>query len=116
MKTVRLTDIYSIRQLRDKTERLHQYLSPDCLRKKFVVQAMRPRALKQLLANPLDTVLDAYNEYATEEQEALIARKMEHFDTGRIIVVAGDYLVDGNHHVIAAIRLAQPVQYIDLRA
>ncbi len=57
---VRLSEIYSRDQMKDASERLHSYLTSERLNTEFEVGTMGMRALKALMANPLDTVYEAY--------------------------------------------------------
>jgi hypothetical protein len=81
----------------------------------FPVHVMEPDQLTQLqTAFGEDTVIDAYNEHAAASQKRIVKDKMKNFDPNRIVVIANKTLIDGNHHVVAAILLGKPVKYINL--
>ena len=45
---------------------------------------------------------------------ATVKEKMRDFEEDRIIVLEGDRVLDGNHHLVAALQLGRPVLCIDL--
>ena len=61
------------------------------------------------------TVFESFTKNANENQKEIVKDKMKHFDLNRIIVTTSNSVVDGNHHVIAAIKLGKSIKYIDLQ-
>jgi hypothetical protein len=51
---------------------------------------------------------------ATKQQRQLVAAKAAKFQSDRIVVLDGNQIIDGNHHIVAAIKAGQPIKYIDL--
>ena len=60
------------------------------------------------------TLWDAYERDASKKQKAIVARKAKSYDTNRVVVLDGTEIIDGNHHVIAAILTGNPILYVDL--
>jgi hypothetical protein len=52
--------------------------------------------------------------HGTREQKELVLQKMKRFDPKRVVVIAGTTLLDGYHHVMAAIKMKQSVRYINI--
>lgn len=48
------------------------------------------------------------------KSRAIVKEKMRDFEEGRIIVIEGDKVLDGNHHLVAALQLGRPVLVIDM--
>jgi hypothetical protein len=113
-QTVKLTDLYSLDELNDETELLYHSISPEDFNRGYRVKTMRPRTLMRLGAQHEESVYEAFNDCATPAQHRLVRRKMAKFDEKRIVVVTRRLLLDGYHHVVAAINLNKPVKYIDL--
>lgn len=89
----------------------------DCLDDAFTVRQMPPEEARNLLGprGGLDTVLDLFDRLGKKNpSRALVKEKMRDFEDDRIIVVAGDCVMDGNHHLVAALHLGRPVFVIDL--
>lgn len=113
--TIRLDDIYDWHELNDESESLYHYIDREDLKKDFVVQQMSPEQAKHLETIKNDmTVFDSYIQFASKSQKRLVNFKIKHYDTNRIIVIAGDSVVDGNHQVIASILANKPLKYINL--
>lgn len=112
--TVRLSDLYSNSELRDESERIGQIgLGWDDCDTPLPVKEMSAEEAKRVLAAPGETVFDVYR-HATKDQKRLVAGKVKSFENDRIIVLEGEYLIDGFHHLIAAIKANMPIRYIDL--
>lgn len=52
--------------------------------------------------------------YANAEQREVVSNKVSNFDENRIVVLDGNEIVDGNHHVLAAVRTERPIKYLNL--
>lgn len=121
LNNVTLSDLYD-GEIPDENEGLGRYLSElgtndqneVFYHQKFQIKTLSPEQTKQLKVNGDQTVLGIYMDYAESWQKQLVKRKMKKFDDSRVIVLRGGYVLDGNHHTIAAIQLNQPVHYIDL--
>lgn len=116
VQTVTLLDLYDERELTDPREMLHNYAGPfSDWQKPMTVRTMTPEQAKTFRKAESDmTVVDAFKKHATKAQKALVREKAKNFDHGRIIVVADDMVVDGNHHLVAAIMAKQPIRYVDV--
>lgn len=111
---VRLIDLYTPSELRDESERLAHSVSVmewDIWLPVRTMSAEEARGIKTRAGN---SVLSAYEKEATKQQKKIVAEKIKDFDDSRIIVLELDEIIDGNHHLIAAIKLDKPVRYIDL--
>lgn len=115
-KNVSLHDIYDDNELNDETEALYHWATDDVLAKdNFVVKMATPEQLKKLKTHTSDmTVFEAFRQFATEEQKQYVNRLVQNFDNDKIIVLANDTVLDGNHQLIAAIIANQPQKYIDI--
>lgn len=111
---VRLLDLYDQEELENPLEALHEFVTPDLLDKDFRVLEMQPAELKRLETfKDSTTILEMYR-HATREQKELVLQKMKRFDSKRVVIIAGTTLLDGYHHVMAAIKLNRSVLYINL--
>jgi hypothetical protein len=113
--TVTLHDLYDDHELYDESEQLYHWLNDDDLERSFQVQQMSAEQAKSLKTARNDTtVFNAFKDHATKEQKQLVKQKATNYDFNRIVVIAGDTVVDGNHQVIASIVSGNPLKYIDL--
>jgi hypothetical protein len=111
--TVKLNDIYDDEI--DEDELLFHYIDDDMMNYPYTVREIIPKDAKNLLTAIGDmTILDAFKHYADKEQKNMIKDKIKHFDDNRIIVLHGKKVLDGNHHLIAAIKLNKKIRFIDL--
>jgi len=114
-ETVKLEDLYDWHELNDESETLYHWIDDNDLKNVFEVQTMMPAQAKHLETAKNDmTVYDAFKKFATKDQKALIKNKSKNYDPNRIIVLSGNTVIDGNHHVIASILNNKPLKYIDL--
>jgi hypothetical protein len=114
-ETVSLTDFYDESELNDTSEALHEFVSEDDFNTKFTVRLANSDQLKTLKTHMgEDTVLDVFNDFATEEQKQIVQNKIDRWDSTRIVVIANQTLLDGYHQVIAAILSNRPQKYIDI--
>lgn len=115
-KHIKLSDIYTEKELWDEDEAIYHFVNEDDFDKDFEVQQMSAEQAKNLKTIKGDmTAFDAFMEFADEDQQSIVQYKIENFDPNRIVVVSGDHLIDGNHHVMAAISLGKPIYYIDVQ-
>ena len=114
-ETASLTDFYDEFELNDTSEALHEFISEDDFDTKFTVRIANADQLKTLKTHMgEDTVYDAFNNFATDEQKAIVQNKINRWDSSRIVVIANQTLLDGYHQVVAAILSNRPQKYIDI--
>jgi hypothetical protein len=113
-RKVLLTDLYTVGELRDEGEKIAHETSPIDWEIPLTVHVMSPEQSREVEAYHGVTVFVAYEKDATKAQKRIVAQKIKDFDEQRIIVLSANEIVDGNHHLIAAIISNKPVQYIDL--
>lgn len=114
-ETVTLLDLYDPSELSDPREMLSQHAAPVDWEKPLVVHTMTPEQARTYRAWASDeTVLGRFQKHAKKAQRALVRDKATNYDESRIIVVCHDAVLDGNHHLVAAIRANRPVRYVDL--
>lgn len=112
---MKLTDIYTEDELNQEDELLFHVASDEALVFDFEVRTLSHASLAGVMTHRGDaSVIDSMSLYATQEQLELIAHKVAHFDEARVLVMEGESLVDGNHHLAAAHRAGRDVFYIDL--
>jgi len=112
---MRLTDIYTSGELDDEDEALFHAMSEEALEASFDVRDVPHDRLGDLMTMMGDMpVLQAFSDHASPDQEELVRWKMAHFDEERVIVLEGNRVIDGNHHLVAAHRSGRPVRTIDL--
>lgn len=113
--TVSLLDLYTASELTDETELLGRLgLGSMYWKVKIPVRIMSPEDARECVNARDEPIFDAFTHYATKRQRQLVDRYARDYDHDRIIVLEGDTVIDGNHHLIAAILANQPVRYIDL--
>jgi hypothetical protein len=113
--TVTLNDLYDYDELNTESEMLYHWTTPQDHYIPFTVKTMQPEQLKKLKTPKNDmTVLDAFKQFADSEQKQLVKYKSKNYDHNRIIVIANNTVIDGNHHLIAAILTNNPTKYIDI--
>ena len=116
-ETVKLSDLYDYDEFMDTSEALHDFSDKSDYDKTFTVHEMSPESASQLKTCRDDTtVINSYKDFASKEQKSIVKDKMRNFDADRIVVIAGTTLVDGNHHVVAAILSGKPIKYINLHS
>lgn len=112
---VKITDLYSPEELDDENEAIYHFVDPEDEHAVFSVQTLPPERVRMLRTMQGDmTVADAFEEHADPEQQDIVKAKAANFDASRIIVLKGNRVIDGNHHVMAAILTNHPIHYIDL--
>jgi len=112
---ITLNDLYDWDELNDESEMLYHWTTPENHDMPFTVKTMQPEQIKQLKTPINDmTILNAYNQFAGQEQKQLVKDKIKNYDKNRITVIANETVIDGNHHLIAAILSNNPAKYIDI--
>jgi len=112
---MRLLDIYDERDLDDETETLSLEVGEDELAFDFTVGMIEANALEAVKTYIGDmTVKEAFEEFAEGDQQEFVRRLTEGFDEDRVVILRGETMVDGNHHLMAAILIGKPVRFIDL--
>lgn len=113
--TTTLNTLYDYDELHDESEELYHWTQPEQFDTPYQVKIMQPNQIKNLKTTRDDmTIVDAYAQFADKNQKSLVKSKAKNFDANRIIVIANNTLIDGNHHAIAAIISNNPVKYIDI--
>lgn len=113
--TITLNDLYDDSELNDETEDLYHWTHPDQHNTQYAIRTMFPDQIKKLKTSHGDmTLIDAFKQFATPDQKRLVKSKAKNFDHNRIVVIANNTVIDGNHHLIAAIASNNPVNYIDI--
>ncbi len=113
-KTVLITDLYSTRQLSNEREAICDYAPPVDWDKPLVVRQMTASVAAGLQSGSGTDVMDTFETNSTQAQKRIVEKKMKNFDESRIVVLCGQDIVDGNHQVVAAVKLGKPVLYVDL--
>ena len=111
--TILITDLYSERDLTDESELISQYAPPIDWDNPLTIKVMPVDQIKTLLDIRERSILQSFRN-ATKDQRELVKYKIDNFDAERIVVLCDDTVIDGNHHVIAAIRASKPIRYVDL--
>lgn len=112
---VTLLDLYSQDELDDETEAIYHYGDEETARHPFTVKTMAAQQAKNLLTKKGDiTVVAAFKRFADADQKAIVKDKIANFDPSRIVVLDGNKVIDGNHHLMAALAKKQNILYIDL--
>lgn len=115
MRKIQLKDIYNPSEMDDEFEALFHEIDERSIDGCFEVKELLPENLRALQTYMGDmSVIDAYHLFAEPGQDNRVTQLMENFDDERVIVVRGNRVIDGNHHLVAAHKLGRPVQAIDL--
>ncbi len=111
--TVTLGSLYDNSELYDDREFVSHYR--ELSDQSFTVKILPYSNIKYVLTRDGKTsVVDAYKNFATPAQKKLVGEKLRFFDQTRIVIMDGNMVVDGNHHLIAAFKSKKDVKYIDL--
>ena len=117
-QTVTLNDLYETHELYDHSESIGRFVDnygDSVTKEKFTVKEMLPNeAMKLETDKDNTTIFQAYKKFATRAQKKIVADKKKKFDESRIVVIDGTTVIDGNHHIIAAIELNKPFLHINL--
>ncbi len=112
---MQLSDIYDIRDLDDEEEFLFHHLDEEDLSRDFAVQTLAHDQIAHLLhPDRTSHILELYRDFGDARAQDVVARKMLDFDTDRIVLIRGQVLLDGYHHVVAAHQLGHCVRCLDL--
>lgn len=115
MMNVRLTHLYSERDLNDEEEALYHHISKDYADAEFAVAEIPHDQLFALLTRLGDmSVIEAFEDLADPDSLDIVKDKVQDFDADRIIVLCEQRVIDGNHHVAAAFQSGRGVRSIDL--
>lgn len=112
--SVKLTDLYTSAELSDESERLAHVAPPIIWDEPLAIHEMTAEEAKSVVTAAGTTVWDAYQAEATKAQERIVRNKIKSYDFDRIIVLDDGEIIDGNHHLIAAIISENPVHYVDI--
>lgn len=112
--TVTLLDLYTPSELSDESEQIAHYAPPMDWETPLTVHTMSASDVPNIEVIAGTKVIDAYKAEATMGQKKLVVAKVRDFDPTRIVVLYRNTVVDGNHHVVAAIQSQRTIQYVDL--
>lgn len=115
-QTVLITDLYDTNELTEETEALAHACPPIYWDEPLTLRTMSASDAKNSIMAMIGnlTLWDAFERDASKKQKAIVNKKVKAFDHNRVVVLDGGAIVDGNHHVIAAIILDKPILYVDL--
>lgn len=116
---MKLIEIYQSGDLDDETEAIWNFLpaEEDMDLIDFGTRTIGADELGTLLMpDGMTPVLEAFEDFAEDEQRELVGWKMANFDEDRVLVVNGLCVLDGQHHLVAAHRLGREVTVLDLEA
>lgn len=114
-RQISLLDLYSRRDLSDEEEILHQFVDEELEDATFEVLIMAPQSFDGLRCHDGATKpMDAFRDHAERWQKDMVADLCKNLPEDRIILVSGNLVVDGYHHLVAAAQLGRSVNYIDL--
>jgi hypothetical protein len=113
---VRLLDIYDERDLNDEEEALYHFVPENHDEMYYDVTEMDPDFFDRLISSGdgHSSVLQLFEDFADDDQKAIVADKVTNFNEDRIVVINGLIVVDGNHHLVAAKQLDRSIKVIDL--
>ena len=112
---MKIQDLYPEEDLDDEIELLLSELSDDALEFEFEVRSLTHAQTARALTPIGDlTVAEAMHSLADADQWEIICHKQENFDAQRVIVMRGESVIDGNHHLMAAHLSGRGVNYIQL--
>jgi len=117
-KLVSIFDIIDEDTLEDPSEQLYDLIDPEeekDIRYKVQTISAQQATSQFKTMNEDSTILEAYENHAKDEQKEIVDYKMKYFDKDRIIITSNNKVVDGNHHLIAAIKLDKPILFINLQ-
>lgn len=112
---MRIQDLYPEDDLDDEIDLLFSELSDEALEFDFEVRSLTHAETSQALTPIGDlTVAEAMHDLADADQWEIVRYKQENFDAQRVIVMRGESVIDGNHHLMAAHLSGRGVNYIQL--
>jgi nitrogenase subunit NifH len=112
-ETVTLAAICDNGELWDEREYISNF--SEHANDEFTVQIMPHAEIKKVMTNHGDkTVLQAFRDHAASWQKKLVADKVKNYDNTRIVVMNGNSIVDGNHHLVATYKAKKDLKFIDL--
>ena len=115
MRKIQLKDIYNPADMDDEFEALFHEIDERSIDGCFEVTEIPADDLRSLQTYMGDmSVIDSYHLFAEPGQDDRVTELATNFDEERVIVIRGNRLIDGNHHLVAAHKLGRPVQVIDL--
>jgi hypothetical protein len=117
-RLVSIFDIVDEETLNDPQEYIYDLIDPEEEKQyRYEVKTISPeKAVTQFKTVAEDmTVLEAFEDHAIEDQINIVKDKMKHFDSERVIVTSNNKVIDGNHHLVAAIKSNKPINYVNLQ-
>lgn len=113
--TIKLTDIYDERDLWDEDEAISIHVDDASLKLSYEKRVIPHADLASLVSmDGTSTVISVYEDHGDEDQKELVAWKVKEFEEDRVIVIMGNVVIDGNHHLVAAHLSGRDVTAIDL--
>lgn len=115
--TISLDEIYldDYSALDDDSELINQFVSPSDYSIPMPLKEMSPTEAANRLRLDGEPIMDVYGEHATDDQKEIVQDKIDRFDKNRVVVLNGNMVLDGNHHVVAAIISGKPFKYVDIQ-
>lgn len=100
----------------DESEIRHSFLEEEDLDNEFTVRIMAPDMAKNKLMTPRGdmTIWESFESFYDKDSDDIVNDKIRFWDNDRIVLTMNGSVIDGNHHVIAAIKSGKPIKYIDL--
>ena len=115
---MKLSDLYTPNEYEDEEETLGLAVmnNPGLVDIDFRVRHLPHAELVNLMTyfGEEQKIMDVYEDFADEDQRETVKAMIQNFDTDRIVVLENNRIVDGNHHVTAAILSGQDIRAIDL--
>ncbi len=112
--TVTLLDLYTPSELSDESEQIAHYAPPMDWETPLTVHTMPVSDVPNIEVIAGTKIIDAYKAEASMGQKKIVGTKVRDFDPSRIVVLFQNTVVDGNHHIVAAIQSNLAIQYVDL--
>lgn len=96
-------------------EIINNFVSPMDYDIKMPVRTMNANEASTRILVDGRPLIEVYKDHATDDQKETVQYKIDRFDKNRIVVLNGDMVLDGNHHIIAAILSNRPLKYVDIQ-
>ena len=119
MPLVTIFDVVSDETLNDQDEAISEFINPEEERfhnYRYKILQLSPSKAKTLFLSATgETPVYKAFQNASPSQRKIVKEKIKNFDDERVIVASNRTLLDGYHHLIAAIQLNKPISYIDIQ-
>jgi len=112
---MKLDELYSNAELMNEREALSHSIYMEILDFDFTVQTLPWTEIESLQSWGCGSSLTAsMREHGTPNQIEIINSKARAFDATRCVVLEAGRVIDGHHHLMAAVQCQRDVTYIDL--